>query len=49
MIKSKELLNEFKETIWRYVEEEKTPVQREIKETTNLLLDLVDELIEDTE
>lgn len=36
----------FKEILWQAIEDEDTALCREIRETTNLLLDLMDELYE---
>lgn len=40
-------LEELKSYLWEYVEDEKTDLQVDIKETMNYLLDLLDELKEE--
>ena len=42
-----EELENLKCLIWEHVEDEKTPLQKRIKDTTNLLLDLLESLEEE--
>lgn len=39
-----ELEENLKPNIWDYCESEETPLQKQVKETTNLLLDLLESL-----
>lgn len=41
-----EELEQLKGYIWQHVEEEETPLHKKIKDTTNLLLDLLESLEE---